>query len=69
MQRIKLFTTSSSWGKPASQFSELENTINAWLSANPGAVIDRAHQLSQPSFGWGQLSIAVWYHESADSAE
>jgi len=62
--KVKLFTRGTSWGKTASQFDNLEADINGWLGANPNVVVERAHKLSQPTFGWGQLAIAVWYHEA-----
>jgi hypothetical protein len=64
--KVKLFTTSSGWGKPINQFEELESNINGWLSEHPNAVVENAHRMSQPSFGWGQLGLAVWYSEPKD---
>lgn len=61
--KFKLFSTSSSWGKPAKQFAELEDQVNAWLADHPGIKIERAHMLSQPTFGWGLLAVAVWYDQ------
>lgn len=61
--RVKLFTRGTSWGKTASQFDNLEADINAWLESHPDVVVERAHKLSQPTFGWGQLAVAVWYQE------
>jgi hypothetical protein len=62
--KVKLFTSGSGWGKPAAQFDKLETEINSWLEAHPKVAIAHAHQLSQPTFGWGQLAVAVWYSET-----
>ena len=63
--RVKMFVRGSSWGKkPATQFGGLEADVNTWLEANPNIVVEHAYQLSQPSFGWGQLAVAVWYSEA-----
>jgi len=67
VMKVKLFTTSTSWGKPARQLEELEETINSWLAAHPDASVDHVHRLSQPTFGWGQLSIALWYTDSDET--
>jgi hypothetical protein len=64
--KVKLFTTSSGWGKPVKQFDELEVTINAWLADHPEVVVEHVHRMSQPSFGWGQLGVAVWHSGQAE---
>ncbi len=67
--KVKLFTSGTSWGKPANQFASLEEAVNAWLDAHPGITINQAHQLSQPTFGWGQLAIAFWYEDAVVDTE
>ena len=49
--------------KPAQLFEDLQQEVNSWLTAHPGIAIEYAHQLSRPSFDWGQLAVAVWYTE------
>lgn len=63
---VKLFTSGTSWGvrswaKPAAVFEGLETKINSWLELHPNVDVEHAHLLSQPTFGWGQLAVAVWY--------
>jgi hypothetical protein len=61
--KAKLFVKGSGWGKPITQFQHLEAEINSWLDENPNINVEHAHRLSQPTFGWGQLAVAVWYTE------
>ncbi len=56
--RLKLFTVGK--GK---HFELLEAMVNEWLAEHPGIQIQYAHRLSQPTFGWGHLAVAVWYTE------
>ena len=67
--KVKLFTSGSGRGKPAAQFVGLETEINSWLEAHRNVVVEHAHLLSQPTFGWGQLAIAVWYGEADSTAD
>lgn len=61
--KFKVFSSSSGWGKPATQFEELEEQVNSWLADHTDVSLDQAHMLSQPTFGWGQLAVAVWYRQ------
>ena len=62
--RVKLFTNKSGWkGGAQLQFDGLEDQINDWLATHPEVSITQTHMLSQPTFGWGQLAVAVWYNE------
>ena len=61
--KVKLFVRGSGWGKPITQFQDLETDVNSWLDERPNIVVEHAHRLSQPAFGWGQLAVAVWYTE------
>lgn len=64
MQRkVKMLSSSTGWGKPAKQFTELEDAVNEWLAGHPDISVEDTHLLSQPTFGWGQLAVAVWYRE------
>lgn len=65
-QKVKMLSSSTGWGKPAKQFSELEDAVNSWLDRHPDISIERTHLLSQPTFGWGQLAVAVWYRERSN---
>jgi hypothetical protein len=58
LMKVKLFTTSKK------HFETLEANVNAWLADHPGVEIKYAHRLSQPTFGWGHLAVAVWYTET-----
>ena len=60
---VKLIASGTSWGKPATQLETLEKKINDWLTEHPTITVEYTHRLSQPSFGWGQLAVAVWYSE------
>lgn len=62
--RVKLFSSGSSWGKPEKQFAALESSINEWLEGHPDIDVAHSHRLSQPTFGWGQLAVAIWYSEA-----
>ncbi len=67
--KFKLFTSGgswavSSWGKPAAIFDSLETEINSWLEAHPNVAVEHTHRISQPTFGWGHLAVAVWYKEA-----
>ena len=64
--KVKLFRRDGTKGKPAERFSDLEDQINSWLAEHPEITIDNTHRLSQPTFGWGELAVAVWYSEPAD---
>ena len=61
--KVKLFTVGGSWGKDETRFATLESDVNAWLAEHPDITVEYAHRLSQPTFGWGQLAVAVWYSE------
>jgi hypothetical protein len=62
--RVKLFTNKSGWkGGAQLQFDALEDQINQWLATHPEVSVAQTHMLSQPTFGWGQLAVAVWYNE------
>jgi hypothetical protein len=67
--KVKLFTRGGGWGKAATQFEKLEADVNSWLEEHPGIVITEVHRMSQPTFGWGQLAVAVWYEEPQGPAE
>lgn len=56
--KVKLFTASKK------HFENLEASVNEWLADHPGVEIESVHRLSQPTFGWGHLAVAVWYSES-----
>lgn len=62
--RVKLFTRGHEIRKAVPRFESLEADINAWLTDHPEVVVENAHRVSQPTFGWGHLAIAVWYSES-----
>lgn len=63
--QVKVFLQGRRFRKnPAALFDGLEADINTWLEANPNIVVEHAHQLSRPSFDWGQLAVAVWYTEA-----
>lgn len=60
--QVKIFVRGSSFRKkPATLFDSLESDVNIWLEANPNIVVEYVHQVSRPSFDWGQLAVAVWY--------
>ncbi len=59
--QVKLFVQSTGKGKPADRFGALESQINRWLNDHPNVTVEHTHRLSQPTFGWGQLALAVWY--------
>ena len=65
--QVKLFVKGVGRGKPGSHFQRLETEINSWLGEHPGVVVENAHRVSQPTFGWGQLAIAVWYTEPVEA--
>lgn len=67
-QRVKLLSTAAGWGS-AKQIAELEGLINEWLESHPDISIERTHMLSQPTFGWGQLGVAVWYRQHSTGNE
>ena len=61
--KVKLFTR----GKvldPHKRFEDLESDINTWLADHPDIEVTYAHRLSQPTFGWGELAVALWYRET-----
>lgn len=69
--QVKIFVRGTSGlrrRKPADLFHDLQTDVNTWLEANPNIVIEHAHQLSRPSFDWGQLAVAVWYVEAQSSS-
>lgn len=61
-QRVKLLSTPTGWGS-SKQIAQLESQINDWLESHHDISIDRTHMISQPTFGWGQLAVAVWYRQ------
>lgn len=61
-QRVKLVSTPTGWGS-SKQIAQLESQINDWLEGHPDISIDRTHMICQPTFGWGQLAVAVWYRQ------
>jgi hypothetical protein len=68
-RKVKMLSSSTGWGKPAKQFAELEEAVNDWLANNPDISVEDTHLLSQPTFGWGQLAVAVWYREHSDGSD
>lgn len=63
--QVKVFVQDSRFRKhPTALFDGLEAEINTWLGAKPNIVVEHAHQLSRPSFDWGQPAVAVWYTEA-----
>lgn len=65
-RKVKMLSSSTGWGKPAKQFAELEEAVNHWLAVHPDISVEDTHLLSQPTFGWGQLAVAVWYREHSN---
>ncbi len=65
-RKVKMLSSSTGWGKPAKQFTELEEAVNHWLASHPDISVEDTHLLSQPTFGWGQLAVAVWYREHSN---
>jgi hypothetical protein len=65
--KVKLFTIGKRY-QPAINLEDLETAINTWLEEHPDLAVDHVHRLSQPTLGWGQLSVAVWYTEPPTSA-
>ena len=62
--KVKLFTNKSGWkGGAQLQFDGLESQVNEWLDSHPEVSVVESHMMSQPTFGWGQLGLAVWYTE------
>lgn len=61
--KVKIFNRGSWKGKPVDRFNDLEVMINTWLAEHPDVAVEHVHRLSQPTFGWGELAIAVWYSE------
>ena len=55
--KLKLFTTTKK------HFETLEADVNDWLRDHPGVEIKHVHRMSQPTFGWGHLAMAIWYIE------
>ncbi len=60
--RVKLFTRGKGLD-PHKRFEDLEQDINSWLAEHPEARVAFAHRLSQPTFGWGELGLALWYED------
>ena len=68
--QVKVFVRGKGFGvKPAELFEGLEADVNAWLEANPNLAVEYVHQLSRPSFDWGQLAVAVWYSMTGPDVE
>jgi hypothetical protein len=67
-RKVKMLSSSTGWGKPAKQFAELEDAVNHWLARHPDISVEATHLLSQPTFGWGQSAVAVWYREHSDGS-
>ena len=63
--RVKVFVRGG-WARPAEQFAALESEINAWLEAHPDIEVEHTDSISQPTFGWGQLALAIWYREHGE---
>lgn len=65
--RVKLFTNKSGWkGGAQLQFDGLEDQVNEWLESHPEVSVVVSHMMSQPTFGWGHLGLAVWYTDDHD---
>lgn len=68
-RKVKMLSSSTGWGKAANQFTALEDSVNQWLESHPDISVEDTHLLSQPTFGWGQLAVAVWYREHSDGSD